>query len=243
VDLLTPGDTVSGLLGSFSNAIVIDPAIDQAANPNTKNPNVIPASPTGGYAIIVSDLPGGDMVASNDVFQGGASYDLWVYLDTQTYSVGGGESTTYGIVGTTDYLYSFPNPDVAAGFGGDAVTTNGNTGLGWVYQKETDTSEPDLMSLSLCDFGPGGDSSNGTWNVITSISLTGQPSGWHRLKLSYNATTGAVHAEFDTQTFDFTTTTGLVGSFYVGYRESLDLTNHPEYLVKLRPATFDSVAP
>jgi hypothetical protein len=241
VDTLLPNSTVSGLLGSFSNAVVINPAIDQTLDPTTKNSNVIPASPQGGNAILVADTPGGDMVASNDVFQGGASYDLWVYLDTQPYGQGGGESTTYGIVGTTDYLYSFPNPDVAAGFGGDAVTTNGNTGLGWVYQKETDTSEPDLMSLSLCDFGPGGDSSNGTWNVITSISLTGQPSGWHRLKLSYNATTGAVHAEFDAQTFDFTTTTGLVGSFYVGYRESV-LGADGTYSM-LRPATFDSVAP
>lgn len=246
VDTLLPNSTVSGLLGSFSNAVVINPAIDQTLDPNTKNSNVIPASPQGGNAVIVADTPGGDMVASNDVFQGGASYDLWVYLDTQPYGQGGGESTTYGIVGTTDYTYNFPNPDSALGFGGDVVTPNGNTGLGWVYQKETNTSEPDLMSLSLCDFGPGGDSSEGPatpqdWSIITSISLTGQPSGWHRLKLSYNATTGAVHAEFDAQTFDFTTTTGLVGSFYVGYRESV-LGAGGTYSM-LRPATFDSVAP
>ncbi|HRR87241.1 MAG TPA: lamin tail domain-containing protein [Phycisphaerae bacterium] len=251
VDALTPNTTVPGLLGSFRNATVIDPAVDTTANPNTINTNVIPASPQGGNAIIVADLPGGNMVASDNVFQGGAGYDMWVYLDTNPYGVGvtGGESTTYGIVGTTDYLYSFPNPDSNPGFGGDVVTANGNTGVGWVYQKETDTNNVNyLMSLSLCDFGPGGDSSGppgsatpADWKVYATINLAGQPSGWHRLKLSYNATTGAVHAEFDAQTFDFTTATGLVGNFYVGYRESLP--NTPENDAKLRPATFDSVAP
>ncbi len=237
------GGDLSGLLGSFRGARIIDPA-----TANDVNPSVIPASPQGGQAILVADTPGGNMVASNDVFQGGASYDMWVYLDTVPYGQGGGESTTYGLVGTTDYLYSFPNPDNAAGFGGDVITANGNTGVGWVYQKETNTSEPDLMSLTLCDFGPGGDSSGlpgsatpAAWKVYATINLNGQASGWHRLKLSYNATTGAVHGEFDAQTFDFTTGTGLVGNFYVGYRESLMGAGAP--YTKLRPATFDSVAP
>lgn len=236
VNGLAVGGNPAGLVGAFTNAWVIDPA-----TVDTHNPNAISASPQGGNAIVVADLPGGNMVVSDDVCQGGASYDMYVYIDTTGYgaTVTGGESTTYGIVGSTDPLYTFPNPDVAAGFGGDAVTTNGNTGLGWVYQKECDTSEPDLMSLSLCDFGPGGDSSNGAWSIISSINLNGQASGWHRLKLSYNSATGAVHAEFDAQTFDFTTATNLVGSFYVGYRESLATEND----AKLRPATFDSVAP
>jgi len=236
VNGLSVGGNPAGLVGAFSNAWVIDPA-----TVDTHNPNAISASPQGGNAIVVADLPGGNMVVSDDVCQGGASYDMYVYIDTTGYgaAVPGGESTTYGILGSTDPLYAFPNPDVADGFGGDTVTINGNTGLGWVYQKECDTSEPDLMSLSLCDFGPGGDSSNGAWSIVTSINLNGQASGWHRLKLSYNSTTGAVHAEFDAQTFDFTTATDLVGSFYVGYRESLATEND----AKLRPATFDSVAP
>ncbi|MDM8006674.1 MAG: lamin tail domain-containing protein [Phycisphaerae bacterium] len=255
VDTLMVGALVDGLTSSCTEATVINPTVGGAGNPN---PLAIAASPQGGNAIIVADLPGGDMVASNDVFQGGASYDLWVYLDTTTYGVGGGESTTYGIVGTTDFVYRFPNPDSAAGFGGDVVTSNGNTGVGWVYQKETDTSEPDLMSLSLCDFGPGGDSSNGPltpadWDVKATLDMkeAGRGTGWYRLKLKYTSDTGLVEASVSnveaggsfTYSTSFQTQIGLVGSFYVGYRESLLNTDGSGPREKLRPATFDSVAP
>ncbi len=281
VDSGTPSDTVTGLVGAFYNAMVIDPgdttttvSVTTGDPPVTTyypiNPNAIGASPQGDKAIVAWDpTGGGNMVASDDVLANGASLDLYVYLDTTPYDppgtppplTTGAESTTYGILGTTGMMIAndeFPNPDSAAGMNGDIVTSNGNTGIGWVYTKETSTNNPDLpvnplpylMSLTLCDFGNGGDSSGDPlavpppttprgpedWKVIATINLAGQPSGWHRLKLSYNAATGAAHAEFDTQTFDFTTATNLVGGFYIGYRETL--TDEPAVL---RPPTFDSV--
>jgi hypothetical protein len=234
---------VAGLLGSFINATVIDPTDDTS----DANPNVIPASPQGGYAIVawdyVDEEGGGNMVISDDVLQGGASYDMWVYLDTTPFAEAGGESATYGLVGTCGTYYNYPNPTDAAGFSGDIVTVNGNTGIGWVLMKESDTSDPDLMVLVLANFGPGGDSSGDPgattprdWSIITTIDLNGEASGWYRLGLTYDSATGAAVGHFDGTDYPFTTATGLTGGFYVGYRESLSLKP-----TALRPPTFDSV--
>jgi hypothetical protein len=88
------------------------------------------------------------------------------------------------------------------------------------------------------DFGPGGDSDNGgTWTIVTTVDLFGQPSGWHTLGIDYDSTTGAVVARYDGSTFNFNTVTGLLGTFYTGYRESL--ASVP--VAKLRPATFDVI--
>jgi hypothetical protein len=244
VDLGNTGDTVAGFIGSFQSATVIDPTTADG----TYNPNAITASPQGGNAIVAWDWAGGsNAVYSVDTFSGGASMDLYVYLDPSPLEdppgtpLPGGESTTYGILGTTGPLYQFANPDDAAGFGGDVVTPNGNTGIGWIFQKETQTSG--LASLTLADFGPGGDSSGDVgattprdWIIITSIDLSGQSAGWYRLKLSYNSATGDAIGHFNGTDYPFTTATGLVGSHYIGYRESL--TGVPLNL--LRPPTFDS---
>ena len=109
------------------------------------------------------------------------------------------------------------------------------TGIGWFYEKE-DSAQ--LAKLHLIDFGPGGDSDNGgTWSIITSINLFGTQSDWHLLGIDYDSATGAVIARYDNQVFNFNTITGMYGTFYVGYRESL--TSVP--LAKVRPATFDVI--
>ena len=230
------GAAVPGLYGSFVAPMVIDPTVDTTmSGTNPINPNVIPASPQGGTAIIAWDPSGGgNMAASQDLFSGGAGYDLWVYFDTSSITVAGAESSSFGIVGTTDYLHNWPDPD--ANLVGDVVTVNGNTGVAWVFNKN---NAADNRKLFLVDAKAGCDSSPGTntpicWNVVQTIDMTGVASGWYRLALSYDAATGNVTAIFDTQTFDFTTDPGLVGTFYVGYRESLALQP-----ATLRPPTFD----
>ena len=233
---LSVGAAVPGLYGSFVAPMVIDPTVDTTmSGTNPINPNVIPASPQGGAAIIAWDpAGGGNMAASQDLFSGGAGYDLWVYFDTSSITVAGAESSSFGIVGTTDYLHNWPDPD--ANLVGDVVTVNGNTGVAWVFNKN---NAADNRKLFLVDAKAGCDSSPGTntpicWNVVQTIDMTGVASGWYRLALSYDAATGNVTAIFDTQTFDFTTDPGLVGTFYVGYRESLALQP-----ATLRPPTFD----
>ncbi|MHC4610470.1 MAG: hypothetical protein ACYS7M_08995 [Planctomycetota bacterium] len=157
------------------------------------------------------------------------------YLDTAPYGVGGAESTTYGLLGSTGTFYNLPDPSDT--FFGDVSTANGNTGIGWLYEKEDSAG---LVHLRLIDFGDGGDSSDGPltprdWIIITSINLSAEASDWHRLSIDYDSATGNAVAKFDDQTFNFTTETGLVGAFYVGYRESL--AGVPALL--LRPPTFD----
>jgi hypothetical protein len=54
--------------------------------------------------------------------------------------------------------------------------------------------------------------------------------------------TGDVVAVFDDQELNFTTDTDILGTFYVGYRESLQGTPE-ERAAKLRPPTFDITIP
>lgn len=232
VDLLNVGDPHPGLTsGSFVGAQVIDPTVASAANPNA-----IPPSPQGGLASVAWDPSGGgNAVVSDDVVTGGG-FELFAYLDTNPLGAAGAESTTYGIMGTTATFYNLPDPSGL--LFGDVVTANGNTGIGWLFEKEDSSG---LISLKLIDFGDGGDSSPGAstpqdWIVIADLDLSGTPSGWHLLSIDYDPVSGEVTARFDNQVFDFTTETDLVGAFYIGYRESL--AGVPS---NLRPPTFDMV--
>ncbi len=232
VDMLNVGDPHPGLTsGSFVGAQVIDPTVASAANPNA-----IPPSPQGGLASVAWDPSGGgNAVVSDDVVNGGG-FEIFAYLDTNPLGAAGAESTTYGIMGTTATFYNLPDPSGL--LFGDVVTANGNTGLGWLFEKEDSSG---LISLKLIDFGDGGDSSPGAstpqdWIVIADIDLSGAPSGWHLLSIDYDPATGQVVAQFDNQVFNFTTETDLVGAFYIGYRESL--AGVPS---NLRPPTFDIV--
>jgi hypothetical protein len=94
--------------------------------------------------------------------------------------------------------------------------------------------------LMLVDMGDGGDSwpADQEWNVIKAFDLTGSAAAWHTLGIDYDPATGAVVAKYDGQTFNFNSATGLVGNFYVGYREGLPSVGGGT----ARPPTYDLVA-
>jgi hypothetical protein len=229
------GSVVPDMQASFVLPKIIEPPLADGLNPNP-----IPPSPQGGSAIIAWDPSGGgNMTAATEL---GDQYLISAYFDTTPYGAGGAESTTYGI-GTTGTFYNFPDPSGQL-LGHVSNTANGNTGVGWLFEKEDSAA---LVSLSLIDFGTGGNSSPDAdepqeWTVITTIDLTEGPSDWHTLGIDYDPDTGEVVAVFDDQELNFTTDTDILGTFYVGYRESLQGTPE-ERAAKLRPPTFDITIP
>ncbi|MCI0332814.1 MAG: lamin tail domain-containing protein [Planctomycetes bacterium] len=231
VDALSPFDPVPGTYASFVRAQVIDPTVADA----TVHETAIPASPQGGKAIIAWDpVGGGNAAYSHELV---TKFDMYAYFDTTPYGEIGAESTAYGI-GTTGSLFNVPNPLGLSGFGTLGAVAD-MTGVAWLFQKETGTAEPDDVKLILVDANDGGNSrpEAADWTVITTIDLGGQPSDWHRLSIDIDGS-GNVTARYDEQVFNFTTSTDLIGTFYVGYRESL--TGTPP---KLRPPTFDLFEP
>jgi len=250
VDALSVGSPMPAATGSFYRALVIDPTdayvpgtdpdpLTDRDNPALNmNPNAIAASPQGGKAIIAWDPSGGGNLAIST--ERVTQYDLYAYLDTTPYGEGGAESTAYGI-GTAGPLFNVPNPTGGPGFG-TLGTVADMTGVAWLYQKETNTSEPDHAKLVLVDANDGGNSrpDAADWTVVTTIDLEGDASAWHRLGIDIDAT-GNVTARYDEQVFNFTTSPDLIGTFYVGYRESLTGTPITDYPAKVRPPTFDLV--
>jgi hypothetical protein len=214
------GSNVPGFSYSFVGPKVVDPTQLSAHIKHT-----VPASPQGGNAIVAWDeTGGGNMVASNSLV---TSFDIWAYFDTGNNGATGTakqiEATTYGI-GTTDGLFGTPDP--TGQLTTFQETSNGNTGVGWVFIKE-DTLN--FKKLFLVDFNDGGDSkpldpenptpTAGDWTVLETIDLVGIASDWFRLSIDYDADTGALMARFGNQVFNHTITTDMVGTFYVGFRE------------------------
>ena len=240
VDALGTGTVVAGFGGSFVLPRVIDPT-----TADSNNPNAIPASPQGGKAIVAWDRTGGgNMNNANSLV---TSFDLYAYLDTQPLGISAGtgdtewESTIYGI-GTADAFFATPDPtDNINQLLSLWTTNNGSTGIGWVYQRiEHDPIiSLEVAQLMLVDFNDGGDSLPGgnDWTVIQSFDMTGEASDWHRLSIDFDPNTGQVTARLDDQTFNFTVSTDLIGTFYAGYREALS-GGVPSVA---RPATFDLV--
>lgn len=244
VDGLGSAAPVPGFGYAYQPALAVNPDdITTKYNDLVVNPNAIAPSPQGGKVVVAWDSAGGgNMVFSKDLMNNAGGFDLWVYLDTSFAAWGsdvGNESTTYGVMGTTNTSYFTPDPE---GVIATAATTNGNTGLCWVYQKVKPDGGAATCKLFLMDAGPGGDSrpSAGVWQTHGVVDMTGAASGWYRLSISYDGTTGAVTANGAGQAFNFNTATGLAGGFYVGYREAAGTTENP-VPTYLRPATFDSV--
>jgi hypothetical protein len=216
---LAPGSNVSGFSYSFVGPKVV--------NPTVTGPfmlHALPeASPQGGNAIVAWDnTGGGNMIAANSL---AGSFDLYAYLDTINTSLTGVESTTYGIAGTTDALFGTPDP--TGELTTVAETSNGNTGVGWVFVKQDALS---FKKLFLIDFNDGGDSQpdGADWTVLETIDLAAAASDWHRLAIDYDAETGEVIARFDDQVFTHDITEDMVGTFYVGYRvPSVTANNSP----------------
>jgi hypothetical protein len=95
--------------------------------------------------------------------------------------------------------------------------------------------------LTLVDMGEGGDSvpTRDHWKVIASFDLSALASAWHTLGVDYNPATGQVVAKFDGNIINFTTTTGNVGNFYVGYREGQGAAANR---ANSRPPTYDMIS-
>jgi hypothetical protein len=249
VDSASVATIAAGLDGSYQPALVIDPTVDTtqyttASGSFFVNPNVIPASPQGGNAAVMWDFTtnGGNMAVSRDLMNNAGGFDLYVYLDTSFTAWGTGtgyESTSYGVMGTTDTAYY--GADADASIFGNAVTANGNTGLCWVFNKVKGTTSS--CKLFLVDAGTGGDASppDGTWLVKQTIDMSAAASGWYRLSIAYDGATGNVTAKLGDTPYTFTTATGLAGQFYVGYREGTPAVPGTSSAVYLRPATFDTV--
>lgn len=257
VDALAIGAPMPGATGSFYQARTIDPTVAYQPgvdidplganydNPAINlNPNAIPASPQGGKALIAWDPSGGGNFVTS--VERVTKYDLWAYVNTTPYGEAGNESSAYGI-GTAGPLFNNSNDPLGVLTTPTTITSNDATGVFWLVQKETQVNEPDHVKLILVDANDGGNSRpqadplNNDWTVITSIDLAGQPSDWHRLSIEVGAG-GAVTAKHNDQVFSFNTSQDLIGTFWVGYRESLTGTPITGYPTKVRPPTFDMVA-
>jgi hypothetical protein len=230
--------------GSFKLPRVITPG-----TVDTYNPNSIPASPQGGRAAIAWDETGGGNAVFSDEFTN--KFQLYAFIDPRPFNNATAnstqsEATIYGI-GTTDPLFGTPNSaDLLTGqpgTGGNLTSSaNGSTGLGWVIQRRTSNTAGTQSSaavLQLVDFNDGGDgvlADAPDWDVIQTIDLTGQAQGWHSLSVDYDPATGDVTATYDNQTFEFDTVTGLIGNFYIGYREGLPGASGSG---SARPPTYD----
>lgn len=252
VDALSIGAPMPNSTASFYQARTIDPTvayqpgvdinpIGNYDNPAINiNPNAIPASPQGGKALIAWDPSGGgNFVTSMERVD---NYDLYAYLSTTPYGETGNESTAYGI-GTAGPLFNNSIDPLGKLTTPGTITSNDATGVFWLFQKETQTNEPDHVKLMLIDANDGGDSrpEAADWTVVTTIDLAGQASAWHRLSIDIGAG-GAVTAKHNDQVFTFNTSQDLVGTFWVGYREALVGTPIEDYPGKVRPPTFDMVA-
>jgi len=228
---------------SFKLPAVIDPGAI-----STFNPNIIPPSPQGGKAIAAYDeTGGGNAVYSHKYIN---KFEISAFIDPRPLGLATAdtapqsEASIYGI-GTTDPLFGTPNSaDLLTGLPGGNITSssNGSTGLGWLIQRReifNGGSPVTNTVLQLIDLNDGGDGvmADNDWQIKATYDLTGMSQGWHTLSIDYNPTTGEVTSKYDANTTTFTTTTGLIGTFYAGYRENLPgAGNGPA-----RPPTFDLV--
>jgi hypothetical protein len=258
----TIGANVPGLSGSFVPTRFFDPTVATVG----LNPNVIAPAPfTGNRAMIVYDVTGGGNAASaNQAFsttQG--AFGVYAFLETSPLpqqftgsttapvNFAGSELTIYGIggldgsVGLTDLA---GNLGLAAGVLPSLDTSNGLSGVAWVYERTAaNGATPAKEILYLVDAGQGGDASQGgntplAWTILQSLDISGLASNWFNLGISIDASGNGV-GYFNGNSYNFTTSTNLhSGAFNVGYRENLswaasgtaDAT--PEAL--MRPATF-----
>jgi hypothetical protein len=249
VDALAVGTVLRDqYFASFKLPTVVSPT---TAGSGGVNPSAtLSASPQGGNAIIAWDETGGGNAAYSDNYVN--KFDIWAYVDSTALGVATvdtapqSEATIYGI-GTTDMFFGTPNSAGLLGpglpGGNIASSANGSTGVGWLIQRRelfnggTPVTNTVLQLIDMNDGGDGVVEDAPDWDVKQTIDLTGTGEGWKRLSIEYDPSTGAVIAKVDAQTFNFNTTTNLVGNFYIGYRENLPGVGNAG-----RPPTYDSVA-
>jgi hypothetical protein len=243
VDSLAVGTELgTNYYSSFVLPRVIDPTVlgPAGAGGNNINTKAITASPQGGRAIVAYDETGGGNASySRELVN---KFELYAYIETADLNLGQtaiqSEASTYGI-GTTDPFFGTPNP---VGLNTLTSTQNGNTGIGWMIQRaEAANGGVTTTRLMLIDFNDGGDSvmADADWQVLQNIDLSSSASDWHFLSIDYNPATGDVIAKHNDDTYNFTTSTDLIGTFYVGYRENLPGTGN----TAARPPTYDLFVP
>ncbi len=235
---------------SFKLPYVFDPAQVGPAGLGGQpiNPNIIPASPQGGKAIIAYDETGGGNAVYSKSYVN--KFEISAFIDPRPLNAAAAdtapqsEATIYGI-GTTDPLFGTPNSaDLLTGLPGGNVasSSNGSTGLGWLIQRReifNGGSPVTNTVLQLLDMNDGGDGviADNDWQIKATYDLTGMTEAWHTLSIDYDPATGNVTAKFDAQTTTFMTAANLVGTFYAGYRENLPGAG----IATMRPPTFDLV--
>lgn len=233
VDGMTPGAAVATeYYASFVLPRVVDPTVTSGINPKA-----IVESPHKGNVIMAWDeTGGGNAIYSRQLV---TEFSLAAYIDTSPLGTTGtttiqSEATIYGI-GTTDVFFGTPDGAGLLGFGS---SSNGSTGIGWYIQRVEDlTAGTNTTILKLFDFNDGGDGvpADNDWIELASVDLTGVAPGWHNLGVEYDPATGMGIATHNGTEYEFTTIEGMVGNFYVGYRENLPGTGY-DYA---RPPTFD----
>lgn len=242
------GDVPAEFTGSYRNPRAIDPTQGDRTAGTGFNPNAISASPGGGKAMMVYDWAGGGNVAiANYVFENGrAGYDLYVYIDPSNSGFTAGQVETWmiGLLGSPESVHNHPLFLETATTG----SANGMTGVGWVFRRSvaatTNPPQPTEMKLRLVDAGKGGDSRlsgpNNTWNIYGEIDLSSLSAGWYRLRLEVyqdGTVKGLFYGDPNNPTaITGTTATGLVGGFYIGYRESLG-----NAIARVNPVRVDDV--
>lgn len=235
VDGRAVGSAVTEFHASFIMPQVIDPQQVSAFNPRS-----IPRSPQGGNAIAAWDPDGGgNTIYSKEIV---SNFDIYAFIDTSPLDVPLDgrqyEQWVYGI-GTSDGRFAIANP--LGNITNQPNTENGSSGLGWFYERfqNGDTVSTKLL---LVDFGEGGNSppEAGDWNIIETIDVTGMTPDWYRLGIDYDRVTGEVVARFGDTTYEFNTATDMLGTFYVGWRETV--TPQDPHLARLNIPIFDFVA-
>jgi hypothetical protein len=242
------GTNLSGFAYAFVPPRVINPTVADA-----NNPNAIPAPPTSPDRAIVAWDPsgGGNAVSTAETFATSESkFDIYAYLDTRdlplqtttTTSFRGSEISIFGI-GSGEALTNLTDLSDAVGIG--ALSSNGTTGIAWVYEKVgvstvggSDVSE----KLYLVDANDGGDSAiegGMDWTILATVDLSTSPSDWYRLGIDIDALGNGV-ARFNNQFFAFTTGQHS-GAFSVGYRENLQSGSDGTPEAIMRPPTMAAV--
>ncbi len=230
-DSYVPEAILAGYQYSFRAPRVIDPLTSgpPSANPANSNPNAIPTSPQGGYAMITWDTTGGGNQSGwVSTPKADLTVDCYVYIRTTGVTGTETEQWSIGVRGTDDSFHNYTLP------GGVGINNASSlTGINWVFYATVAG-----MNLSLIDEKNGGD----TETVLTTIPIVaGVNDGWQRIRLQTSGNRidayfgGTVGSILDGTRYQFTSATPTIGLVNFGYREGI-VSN-----LLCRPLTIDAL--
>ena len=216
-----PEGAVEELPGSFAPGRIIDPESISGSNPNP-----IPESPDGGFALIAWDpAGGGNFIVLEAEPAVDMMFEAWVHFDATPKTGEESETWSIGLRGTSGTFYNIPI----------LYNANGNTGVTWTYQVTASGA-----TLYLIDEGYGGLAVDRVHLGVISI-LPGENDGWQRLRLEvegekvvgyFGGTYGSTN---DGDQIEGTLKAAGMGNFYMGYREALANNS------SARPLTVDGL--